>query len=281
MLNLTIRAHDLTQVKNLEDLVSGTKQVGVESLQLALGRSFPDLASEAQNINPGMGQYFKRKLGKENIDIAILGCYINMIHPDLEIREKLLQKFEAYVKYAKYFGATMVASETGCVYPEIRYTEDNYAEEAFLEVIKVVKRLVKVGEKYGIMIGIEPGINHPIHSLEKIKRLIAEVDSDFLGIVFDPTNLIRVNDYENQVKLVEEAFTSFGEKIVAVHVKDFIIENQGIKPANLFEGLMHVKEILKIIEKNKPYCITVLEETKDEAIKFAVDEIIKQGLTDE
>lgn len=57
-----------------------------------------------------MGAAIKRELAKEDVQVGILSCYINMIHPDLEIREQLLQKFESYLRHARYFGAAMVAS---------------------------------------------------------------------------------------------------------------------------------------------------------------------------
>ncbi len=60
-----------------------------------------------------------------------------------------------------------------------------------------VRRLCREAEKYGIIVGIEPGINHPIHTIEKMQRLIDEVASTNLGIILDPTNLIRVDIDKN------------------------------------------------------------------------------------
>ena len=84
-----------------------------------------------------MGNYVKRVLEKQEVTVGILSCYINMIHPDLTIREELLTKFEQYLRYASSFGASMVASETGCVLPEIQYTEENFTDEAFAEAVSV------------------------------------------------------------------------------------------------------------------------------------------------
>ena len=111
MLNMTIRGHDLSGVTSVKELAEQTKKQGIHNLQLALGMSFPDMPSGAANLNPGMGAAIKRELAKEDVQVGILSCYINMIHPDLEIREQLLQKFESYLRHARYFGAAMVASE--------------------------------------------------------------------------------------------------------------------------------------------------------------------------
>ncbi|EOI6517626.1 sugar phosphate isomerase/epimerase family protein [Enterococcus faecium] len=268
MLNITIRGHDLSQVQTIEDLAEKTKEQGIHTLQLALGLSFPEISSGANEINSGMGNYVKRVLEKQEVSVGILSCYINMIHPDLTIREELLTKFEQYLHYASSFGASMVASETGCVLPEIQYTEENFTDEAFAEAVSVIRRLVKAGEKYQMMVGIEPGLNHPVYSLARVEQLIQAVDSDYLGIILDPTNLITSTNYQEQVQLVEEAFERFGEKICAVHLKDFRVEQEKIVPVNLGDGVIEYTKIKEIIKKNRPYLYVVLEETKNDGIRY-------------
>ena len=270
MLNMTIRGHDLSGVTSVKELAEQTKKQGIHNLQLALGMSFPDMPSGAANLNPGMGAAIKRELAKEDVQVGILSCYINMIHPDLEIREQLLQKFESYLRHARYFGAAMVASETGCVLPEIRYTEDNFTDEAFADMVAVIRRLVKAGEEAGMLVGIEPGLNHPLYSLERVEQLLAAVQSDHLGIILDPSNLITNEDYQHQVAMVERAFERFGDKIVAVHLKDFKVEDGQIIPVNLGEGLIDYAAIAGIIAKHKPLSYVVLEETKDDHIGEAL-----------
>ncbi len=271
MLNLAIRGHDLTDAKTIQSLAEKTKEQGIKTLQLALGLSFPDMASGRKEINPGMGNYIKQVLDEQGISVGILSCYINMIHPDLSVREESLLKFERYLQFANSFGASMVASETGCVLPEIQYTEKNFTDEAFEEAVTSIRRLVKAGEKHRMMVGIEPGLNHPVYSLSRVKELIQAIDSDYLGIILDPTNLITTENYQEQPALVEEAFAAFGEKIVAVHLKDYQIQEKKIVPTDLGKGLIEVEKIVQIIEKYRPYSYVVLEETKDQAIGQAVE----------
>lgn len=45
-----------------------------------------------------------------------------------------------------------------------------------------------------------------------MQRLIDEVASTNLGIILDPTNLIRVDIDKTYLEIVEEAFECFGEK---------------------------------------------------------------------
>lgn len=202
--------------------------------------------------------------------MALLSCYSNLIHPDPHEREKILQKFERYLFHARYFGASMVASETGSVIPTLGYSEENFTDEVFDELVTVVQRLVKTGERYQTMVGIEAGLNHPLFSNDRIQELIASVPSDFLGIVYDPTNLITPETASKQVEIVAEAFEKFGERIVCLHLKDYVIEEDRIVSVPLGEGIIPYQAILQIVDQYKPYCYVVLEGTKDEGIKRAV-----------
>lgn len=269
MFNLAVRGHDLTKVCDPQDLASQIAEKGIKNVQFALNASFPELSAAAQ-INPGMGTFFKNEFGQQNVQVALLSCYSNLIHPDPHEREKILQKFERYLFHARYFGASMVASETGSVIPTLGYSEENFTDEVFDELVTVVQRLVKTGERYQTMVGIEAGLNHPLFSNDRIQELIASVPSDFLGIVYDPTNLITPETASKQVEIVAEAFEKFGERIVCLHLKDYVIEEDRIVSVPLGEGIIPYQAILQIVDQYKPYCYVVLEGTKDEGIKRAV-----------
>lgn len=274
MFNLAIRGHDLSGITTPEELARQTKAHGIHNLQLALAASFPEL-SAASAMNPGMGTFFKNTLAKEDVQVALLSCYSNLIHPDAATRETILQKFETYLAHARFFGASMVASETGSVIPGLGYTEENFTDEVFADMLQVVARLVKKGEEVGTLVGIEGGLNHPLYSLDRIEEMVTAIDSDFLGVIMDPTNLITVDDHQDQVALVAEAFQRFGDKICAFHLKDFKVEGDRIIPVDFGTGVMDTAGILAIIQQYKPYCYIVLEETKDAAILKAVETLNK------
>ncbi|MBO0460577.1 TIM barrel protein [Enterococcus sp. DIV1298c] len=269
-LNLVARGHDLTTVQSVDDLAKKASEQEISTLQLALSRSFPDLATDSHAINPGMGHYIKQSLAKEDVSVGILSCYINMIHPNLSVRETVLRQFERYLQYAASFGATMVATETGSV-SEAGYTEKNFSDEAFSQIVEAIRQLVRAGERHRMMVGIEPGLNHPLYSLDRVAELIATIDSDYLGIILDPTNLITAENHHQQVGLVEEAFERFGEKICGLHLKDYLVSDEGeIVPVDLGTGMIDYEAIVKIAQKHRPYLYIVLEETKDSALKHAV-----------
>ncbi|WP_054788475.1 TIM barrel protein [Gracilibacillus dipsosauri] len=270
-LNLGIRAHDITY-QDPEQIAEEVSSKGLGSVQLALAKSFPNLPTQTGALSPGFGKYMYQAFSKKKVNIAILGCYINMIHPNVEKRKQLLARFKEHIRFAKDFGCSIVGSETGNIREQMGYTEDNFTEEAFQKVVKSIRELVEEAKKWGIIVGIEGGINHPIHTPQLMRRLLDEVPSSQLQVIFDPANFMSMENYQNQAKVFQESFELFGERIVAIHAKDFIIEDNWIKMVPVGQGMLRYDYLFSWIKKHKPFVEVLLENTKepyiDESIKY-------------
>ena len=164
----------------------------------------------------------------------------------------------------------MVASETGSILPNMGYTEENFSDVVFDDLVQVIKRLVQVAKRHQVMLGIEAGLNHPLSSIDRIEELLERVPSDYLGIIFDPTNLITAKNYQEQVALTREAFSRFGDAIVCLHLKDYQVIDGKIKVVPLGEGRIDYQQLLAITAAYKPYCYVVLEGTTEEAMQPAI-----------
>lgn len=268
-MNLGIRAHDIENLP-LEELAREISSKGLTSVQLALSKSFPYMNTDLGGLSPGMAHYIGNAFRENHIQIAVLGCYINMIHPDLGERRKALDRFKEYLRFARDFGCSVVGTETGNVNPDIVYTEENFKEQPFLEVVKSVTELVEEAEKFGVIVGIEGGINHPVHTPARMKRLLDSVNSNNLQVIFDPVNYLTIENYKNQEAVIEEAFELFGDRIIILHAKDFIIENNCLKTTTVGEGLLNYELVFKWIKANKPYINILLEETKEPYINSSI-----------
>ncbi|WP_324254992.1 sugar phosphate isomerase/epimerase [Bacillus sp. REN16] len=235
MINLGIRAHDI-KASSLDELVQIIADKGLSSVQLALAKSFPDLNTGLGSLSPGLGIYIGKAFQQKQVEIAVLGCYINMIHPDLVEREKVLERFKEHIRFAKDFGCSVIGTETGNINAKMGFTVDNFQEKPFVDVIESVKELVKEAEKFGVIVGIEAGVNHPVYSPILLKRLLDEVDSNNLQIIFDPVNLLTAENYNHQDEIFREAIELFGDRIIIVHCKDFVIEEGKLKFASPGKG---------------------------------------------
>lgn len=270
-MNLGIRAHDIPNLP-LEELVQEVSNKGFTSVQLALAKSLPDIHTSLGALSPGFAHHVGKAFKKHDIQIAVLGCYINMIHPDINERKKALDRFKEHIRYARDFGCSIVGTETGNIHAEMGYTEDNFHEEPFLDVVESVKELVKEAEKFGVIVGIEAGVNHPLYNAKLVRRLLDMVDSNNLQIIFDPVNLLTADTYENQDEIIREAIKLFGDRIAIVHAKDFIIEDGKLKFTAVGRGQLNYDLVMQLIKPIKPHINFLMESTTepyiDESVKF-------------
>lgn len=273
-MNIGIRAHDVENT-TIKDLATRLDDYGLHSVQFALQKSIKEFEIKSTSLNTGLAKYVNHNLREGNVDIAVLGCYINMIHPDLAERKKVIDYFKAHLRFARDFGCSIVGSETGGVYPDIIYTEDNYTEEAFLEVVNSVKELVEEAEKFGVMVGIEGGVNHPIYSPELMKRLIDQVKSNNLQVIFDPVNYLTTENHEQQHQVIDQAFEYFGERIVIIHAKDYQIKDNEAVFVPVGTGLLDYEYLVRKIDAEKPMIPVLLEETQAPHIENAIQHIKK------
>lgn len=269
MINLGIRAHDV-EASSLDGLAQSIADKGLSSVQLALGKSFPDLNTSLGSLSPGLGRYIGKAFQQKNIEIAVLGCYINMIHPNLEERQKALDRFKEHIRFARDFGCSVIGTETGNVNAKMGFTVDNFQEKPFLDVIESVKELVKEAEKFGVIVGIEAGVNHPVFNPILLKRLLDDVNSHNLQIIFDPVNLLTVENYNHQDEIFKEAIELIGDRIIIVHCKDFVIKDGKLKFAPPGKGQLNYDLVMKLIKSKKPYIQFLLESTTEPFIDDSI-----------
>lgn len=267
--NIGIRAHDIEDVP-LEEAVKIISQKGLTAVQLAVSKSITDVNTGPGSFSPGFARHVNRMFQAEYVQIAVLGCYINLIHPDLDKRRTGLERFKEHIRFARDFGCSIVGTETGNVNADIVYTEDNFSEQPFWDVVENVRELVTEAEKFGVIVGIEGGINHPIHTPARMRRLLDSVPSNHLQVIFDPVNFISPDNYQNQEAVFQEACELFGDRMVIMHAKDFKIEDNQIKFVPAGKGILNYKYLLKTMKEKKPYLNILLEEAKVQDIDECV-----------
>lgn len=261
-MKIGIRAHDFGKLP-LENLIEKINDKGFSAVQLA-----PHKAIEGIVFNPGtltetdithIGEVFR----KNNINISVLGCYINLIEKDKEEKKKILNKFKEYIKFAGNLGCSLVGTETGSLNKDLSYNIGNNSEEVFNEVLENINELVKEAEKYGVDVGIEGVVRHTINSPEKIRRLLDRINSDNIKIIFDPVNLIDINNYKTQDEIIKECINLFGDKIEVVHAKDFIVEDNAIRIVPPGKGILNYELLIRELKIKKPHITILIEDINE------------------
>lgn len=255
-LNLGMRAHDLNATTPKE-LAEKLRYYGMKHLQLAVKKSFPDYAPSLQHITHGTASFLGETFQTAQLKISVLGCYVNISSENPSTRQQAVNDFIHHLTLAHDFNCTLVGTETGSV--KTGYTEKNFTEEAYVTARTSVLNMMEAAEKLGVLVGIEAGINHPLYTWQLAKRLIKEVASPNLKIIFDPANLISLENYHQQITNTYDALEALQDKIAVIHLKDYRVEAKQIKIVPVGTGEMDYTEVLKFLKYQAPYLMASLE----------------------
>lgn len=238
-----LRGHDIGA--NFEEMLINAEKSGVKKLQLAMTKTINDVDFDVLGYDADFSLKVKNALDAHSLSVAVLGCYINPVDKDEKFREVQLTRFENFIRYAKDLNAAVIGTETGSV----GSLEETHSESNYKSFIASVRRLVKQAEKYDVTVGIEPVASLTIHSPQVMRRVLDDVASDNLGVILDISNMITTENFNLQSKIIDDSFDLLGNKIKAVHLKDFSIENGRKSFAVPGEGLLEIKHIFDRIEE--------------------------------
>ena len=113
MIQFGMRAHDFCQPGPMEEVFEKLHKGGIRHIQLALEKSVSDYDFSYGNYSAGLGRYIGELLQKNQLHVAVLGCYINPVIPDEALRMAEVNRFIERLRYAKRMDADMVGTETG------------------------------------------------------------------------------------------------------------------------------------------------------------------------
>lgn len=262
-MNLGIRAHDMERV-GFEDLIKNIHKKGFSCTQLALKKAIWEFNVEQEAMTPGMALYMKHIFEQNKVDVAVLGCYLNLANPNREQLKKTIEIYKTHIRFASLLGCGVVGTETGAVNEKYQFEEANHSEEALEIFIENCREVVTYAEKMGVIFAIEPVYKHIVYDIKRARKVLDAIQSPNLQIIFDPVNVLSIKNYQNQEEILEEAFEVVGNEIAVIHAKDFVIENQNIIAVPSGMGQFQYDCLLKLIKKHKPFIHVLLENTKPE-----------------
>lgn len=264
MLSFGMRCHDICPKMPMEDVFREVKANHIDQIQLAFGKSISDYDFSTGHYSPGFARYIRSLLEKNNIHVAVLGCYINPVNPVEAKRQAEVAKFIEHLKYAKIIGADMVGTETGRMDPDMRVTPETFTETSYQLLLKSMREIVSKAEKLGVTVGIEGVFNHTLYSPAMMKRFLEDMDSPNVEVILDPVNLIHPEETECQEEVIDKAFAYYGDKITMVHMKDFIFEGKEQIFRHVGEGLFQYEPLMKHLKTKKPHITMLLENSNKE-----------------
>ncbi|GGC84050.1 endonuclease [Thalassobacillus devorans] len=251
-----------------KQLASKVGAKGFTHVQLALWKAFDDYDfTKPGKLSPGLALDIASEFRKQGVSISVLACYLHFYHRDEDIRRENIERFKELIRHARFFRAPIVAAEVGKV------TGDE-TEEDWKILKESLEELVEEAEKWGVILGIEPANEHLIGTAESLQRMMEEIPSSNIGVVLDPGNLMTASNFSDQDEVIKEAFNLLGNRIVACHAKDRMIDSEGnIQTVVPGQGDLNYSLYMELLEQYKPQVQIVMEAAEEHQMLEAKDYI--------
>ena len=218
-MQLGIRLHD-TKKLCFEERIADVHDLGFQCGHLALAKVISEFPVTDEALTPGLAMYIKKVFEKNDVDIAVLGCYLNLANPNEEQLQKAVHRYMAHIRFASWLGCGVVGTETGCPNETYTHVPECHNEESLQLFIKNLRPIVKYAEEMGVVFAIEPVWKHIVCNPKRARRVLDEIGSPNLQIILDPVNLLDMCNYQDQVAIVDEAIELLGPDVAMVHLKD-------------------------------------------------------------
>lgn len=274
-MQLGIRLHD-TKKLPFEERIRDVHELGFSCGHLALAKVIEEFATTDEAMTPGLAMYIKNVFAKNQVDIAVLGCYLNLANPNQEQLAKTVHRYMAHIRFASLLGCGVVGTETGAPNEGYTFTPECHTEEALELFINNLRPIVKYAEQMGVIFAIEPVYTHIVSNPGRARRVLDEIASPNLQIIFDPVNLLHIVNYQERQAIIDEAIELLGEDIAVVHLKDFQVRDGKLISVGCGLGEMDYTSILRFIKTRKPYIHATLENTTPENNLQVKDFILQQ-----
>ena len=199
-----------------------------------------------------------------------MGSYINPSNPSDEELRVDIEKFKEKIRYAKVLEPIAVGTETGIYKEGVTDTE-----EAYQRVLKTIREIVNEAKKYDVNIGIEGVHCFVINTPQKMKRLLDDLNSDNVRVIFDPVNYLNIDNYKNCDKMVNDVFALLSDKICVLHAKDFVVEDGEFKLAKPAEGMLNYKLIFEKMKEHNLNIPIICEEINEDEACIAFEKLEK------
>lgn len=267
-----IRLHDAVKAP-LEERLKAVQEQGFSCAHLALSKVISENSVAESALTPGYAMYLKRLFDKYALDVAVLGCYLNLANPDPEKLRAIQDKYMANIRFASHLGVGVVGTETGAPNLEYKFEEACWNEESLQIFINNLRPVVKYAEQMGVLMAIEPVVRHIVCNPKRARRVLDEINSPNLRIILDPVNLLEIYNYEKQDEILDEAVELLGKDVAVLHVKDFQIKDGKLVSVPVGQGLCHWERVIPYMKKEKPFMHATLENTSPDNAVEALEHI--------
>lgn len=263
-MQLGIRLHDTAKLP-IEERLADVHRLGFRCGHMAMHMVFPPtIPYTDEALTPGLAMYLKKLFAQNEVDCAVLGCYLNLANPNPEQLKQITHRYMTHIRFASWLGAGVVGTETGAPNETYTYVPECHGEEALETFIRNLRPVVEYAEKMGVVVAIEPVWRHIVYNSRRARRVLDEIGSPNLQIILDPVNMLDISNCEEHTAIIEEAIDLLGEEIAVVHIKDFDVKDGRLLSMGAGLGRMDYSALIRFMKYRKPFIQATLEDTRPE-----------------
>ena len=272
-MQLGIRLHDVNaglapELQTMEARAEKAREEGFACVHLAFSKVIKGVTFDDAALTEGLAAHTRRVFGSRDLDVAVLGCYLNLAHPDPAELKKIQSRYFGHIRVAALMGASVVGTETGAPNAAYKMDANTHSEEALESFIRGLAPVVERAEACGVTLAIEPVWKHIVYNADRALQVLAAIRSQNLRIIFDPVNLLCPENLERRDAIFADTIDKLGDRIAVVHIKDYLPGEGDLKSVAAGTGRMDYTRILRFMKERKPYIQATLENTcNDNAVQ--------------
>ncbi len=268
-MQLGIRLHDVNanapeSGQTLEARAAKAREEGFSCVHLALSKCIRGVDFDYAALTEGLAAYIRRVFRQNELDVAVLGCYLNLAHPDREKLNGFQSRYFGSLRVASLAGIGMVGTETGAPNAAYKLDAETHGSEALRTFMWNLEPVLEFAERCGTTLAIEPVWNHIVYNADRALEVIKGMESPSLRIIFDPVNLLAMENVDQRERVFGDAMDKLCDYIAMVHIKDYVRADGRLVSVAAGTGEMDYTEILRFLKARKPYIQASLENTTNE-----------------
>ena len=268
-MQLGIRLHDINtglapEAQTMEVRAETARAEGFSCVHLAFSKVIKGVDFDDCALTEGLAMYAKRVFARNELDVAVLGCYLNLAHPDPAKLKEIQSRYFGHIRVAALMGAGMVGTETGAPNAAYKMDANTHTREALDAFIRGLVPVVECAERYGVTMAIEPVWKHIVYDGERAAQVLSAIGSRSLRIILDPVNLLYPGNIDRREQVIGDAIEKLGDRVAMVHLKDYVPAGDDLKSIAAGTGEMDYTRILRFVKDRKPYIHATLENTTND-----------------
>ena len=157
------------------------------------------------------------------VKVVALSATFNLLDENKLRLASNFQRLELLAQGALILGTDLLTLCSGTRNQQDMWTyhPENRSSAAWQEMVNAMQRALEIAIEYDLYLGIEPEVANVVSNANDGMRLIRELESNGIKIVFDPANLYRPPaDPRQDGHVITDALALLGDHIAIAHCKD-------------------------------------------------------------